>query len=253
MFEPRATRPLLLALMGLLLASCALRSRQTLEAPAPAPEEPVAPLLEPAERADQPYLIRFGDRLTLATAGHDDSRLDVLVRPDGCVSLPWAGEIEVVGRTIPHLQREAEAAFAHRWREPRVFVNVEEMAPMRCYVFGEVNRPGIVESETPLNVIQVLAMAGGQTDAAELRNLIVIDDLGNGEKRVRTIDITSSEPADLLRISLEQIDSFDIVIVPRRLISEIGQFVRDFIVAFLPPIDTYLRGRYYWTLIDEGN
>jgi protein involved in polysaccharide export with SLBB domain len=252
------TRPLALllalVLLGSGLSSCALKSRKTLQAPdvPPTQEFNPDPVLPVGDGLDQPYLIRFGDQLSLQVAGRDESRLVVIVRPDGRVSLPFVGEVEVAGKTIPYLQEQAELAFAQQFRGPRVFVNVTQMAPHRIYVFGEVNRPGMVESETPVNIIQLLALAGGQTTGAELRNLIIIDDLGGGQKRIRLLDITSSESEDLLRISLEQIDSFDIVIVPRRLITEVGQFVKDYVNVFLPPIDTYLRGRYYWT-IEGGN
>lgn len=255
MLTRRIALMLALVVLGSGLSSCAIKSRKTLEAPVPeVVQEPAGPALPEAPlatEAGQPYLIRFGDQLTLQVAGREESRLSVIVRPDGRVSLPYVGEVEVAGKTIPFLQAQAEAGFTRQYREPRVFVNVTQMAPHRIYVFGEVNKPGLVESERPLNVIQLLALAGGQTEGAELRNLIVIDELGNGQKHIRLLDITSTEPQDLLRISLEQVDSFDIVIVPRRLITEVGQFVKDYINVFLPPIDTYLRGRYYWTL--EGN
>ncbi|MFA7329605.1 MAG: polysaccharide biosynthesis/export family protein [Candidatus Delongbacteria bacterium] len=253
MLTRRIALSLALILVGLGLSSCAIKSRKTLEAAAPQPQESEAlapgPLAEVS--LDQPYLIRFGDQLSLQVAGQDDSRLMVVVRPDGRVSLPYLGEVDVAGKTIPFLQQEAERAFAHQFRDPLVFVNVAQMAPHRLYVFGEVNKPGMVESESTLNVIQLLAMAGGPTAGAELRSLVVIDEMGDGHKRIRLLDITSEDPNELLKISMEQIDSFDIVIVPRRLITEVGQFVRDYVNVFLPPIDTYLRGRYYWTI--EGN
>jgi protein involved in polysaccharide export with SLBB domain len=255
MLTRRVALMLSLVLLGAGFSSCAIKSRRTVDAQM---QEEVLEVQTPAipdsmasSQLDSPYLIRFGDQLSLQVAGREESRLAVIVRPDGRVSLPYVGEVEVAGKTIPFLQAQAEGGFAQQYREPRVFVNVTRMAPHRIYVFGEVNKPGLVESETPLNVIQVLALAGGQTTGAELRNLIVIDELGNGRKHIRLLDITSAEPQDLLRISLEQVDSFDIVIVPRRVITEVGQFVKDYINVFLPPIDTYLRGRYYWTL--EGN
>lgn len=256
MLTRRSAPPLLALALGLslCLGSCAIKGRTTLDPP-PLPETPIqAEAAQPVAALDvaRPYLIRFGDQLSLQVAGRDDSRLVVVVRPDGRVSLPFSGEVEVAGRTISYLQEQAEAAFAQQYRDPRVYVNVTEMAPQRLYVFGEVNRPGMVQSETPLNIIQLLAMAGGPNNRAQLRNLIVLDDLGDGRKQVRVLDITSDEEEDLLRISLETLDSYDIVIVPPRLISEVGDFVRDYINVFLPPIDTYLRGRYYWKL-EGGN
>jgi len=252
----RARLHLLALMVGLSLGSCAIKGRSTLE-PQPKPEaapETTLQVESSTNSPDQarPYLIRFGDQLTLQVAGRDDSRLVVVVRPDGRISLPFTGEVEVAGRTIPFLQEQAEVAFAQQYRDPRVFVNVTLMAPQRLYVFGEVNKPGMVQSETPLNIIQLLAMAGGPNNRAQLRNLIVLDDLGDGRKQVKVLDITSEEEADLLRITLETLDSYDIVIVPSRLISQVGDFVRDYINVFVPPIDTYLRGRYYWSL-EGGN
>lgn len=238
----------------LAVSSCAVRNRATMVAETIAPSETheLQPRAPQQESAESGYLVRFGDRLVIQVAGHEDSRIDVLVRPDGRISLPNLGEVEVAGKTIPYVQEQANAAYALTYREPRSFVNVIQMAPERIYVFGEVQKPGIVESTTPLNILQVLAAAGGEKTSAELHSVILIDDLGNGEKRIVVLDVTSEEPAELLKATTNVINSFDIVIVPTRLISDVGQFVKDYIVTFLPPIDTYLRGKYYWTL-NGGN
>jgi polysaccharide biosynthesis/export protein len=229
----------------MLFSSCAINKRDTLS-----PELDPARILDIPEEVDSaynsPYLIRYGDRITIGVAGQPTATLNLLVRSDGSISLPYIGETSVVGKTVNNLQSVATEAFSKLYREPSVYVNIDNMAPMQFYVFGEVNSPGVYSNDAPLNLLQVLAVAGGARQGAELRNVVIVDDMGNGEKKVRLVDVTSRETKDLLDNSKVIIDSFDIIIVPSRTITEIGRFVDEYIIAFLPPIDTYLRGRYYW-------
>ena len=60
----------------------------------------------------EPYKIDIGDVLRVDVAGHPELvREEVLVLPDGTVSLPEIGEMTVTGKTIDQIAREAEAQF----------------------------------------------------------------------------------------------------------------------------------------------
>jgi hypothetical protein len=41
------------------------------------------------------------------------------------------------------------------------------------------------------------------------------------------------------------------VIVPNRLISDIQQFIGDYIMTWIPPVDAFIRMRYYWRLSND--
>lgn len=81
-------------------------------------------LITKAER--QAYRIGIGDVLRVSVADHAElDRDEIVVLPDGTVSLPLVGSFAAAGQTLPEVTSLFEAAYARaRLREPRVVVSV---------------------------------------------------------------------------------------------------------------------------------
>jgi polysaccharide export outer membrane protein len=102
----------------------------------------------------------------------------VPVRPDGKISLPMLGDMNAEGRTADDLKREITERLQPFVEKPVVSVMVTEINAARFYVLGEVAHPGAFNVRGPLTVIQALAMAGGPTEFADQRSVVVIRDGG---------------------------------------------------------------------------
>lgn len=102
------------------------------------------------------------------------SQPSVVVRPDGMVSVPLVGELKVAGMTPVQI----EAALVEKLRlyvnEPRVTVTVAEVGSKTVYVTGEVQHPGVYPLIGPVDVLQIIAKAGGVTPYAHRRSVFVL-------------------------------------------------------------------------------
>jgi polysaccharide export outer membrane protein len=98
----------------------------------------------------------------------------VPVRPDGKISVPMIGDVVAEGRTATDLKREIAERLKPFVEQPVVAVMVSEVNASRCYVLGEVAHPGAFPVRGPLTVLQALALAGGPTEFANQRSVVVI-------------------------------------------------------------------------------
>jgi polysaccharide export outer membrane protein len=248
-------RQVLLVLLAAFLCGCALKGRATVE-----PE--VSDLSEDRQFSslltsdaqtmrlhtsanEPPYLVRFGDQLDVQLLSPVQSQIRLLVRPDGRISLPITGEHSVVGKTISEVEHLIHDSFDRTYRTPVIYVNVESVAKVRYYIFGEISSPGVYESVDPVNALQLIAMAGGNTEKAKLSNVILLRNFGDGQIHMKLLDLVIDQDQTETSELLSPLSSFDTIIVPKRVIHSIHQVVDDYVIQFLPPIDLYLRGLYF--------
>lgn len=142
-------------------------------APAPATgstsRAPVAYVL-PGPR----YQVQPGDILQITVWKEEDLQREVLVRPDGGISFPLAGDVQAAGRTVDQVQEELAAKIESYIPEPVVTVAVKQVVGNRVYVVGRVNKPGEIIMGHELTVMQALSLAGGVTPFAALNRVHVL-------------------------------------------------------------------------------
>jgi len=123
---------------------------------------------------DASYLVQAGDSLQIAVWKEQDLQLEVLVRPDGGLTFPLAGEIEAAGHTVDDIRKTLETRLAKYIPDPVVTVAVKATNGSRIFVVGKVNRPGDFPLIRPLDVLQALSLAGGTTPFADVNGIRVI-------------------------------------------------------------------------------
>jgi len=104
----------------------------------------------------------------ITTSPRGQSRL-VPITPDGTISLPFIVNIRAAGRTINDLHAALNEAYQEiGLEELEVTVNVQSVAPLRVFVFGEVFKPGtvvqtpgLVSAISELTLLQAIAQVGG--------------------------------------------------------------------------------------------
>jgi polysaccharide export outer membrane protein len=127
-----------------------------------------------APQLDASYLVQPGDSLQIAVWKEQELTLEVLVRPDGGLSFPLAGEVEAAGHTVDEIRKTLEAHLAKYIPDPVVTVAVKAANGSRIYVVGKVNRPGDFPLSRPIDVMQALSLAGGATPFADVNGIRVI-------------------------------------------------------------------------------
>ena len=131
--------------------------------------------------AEQPtdYIMCPGDVLQVVVYGHEDlsregSNSPYVVRPDGKVSFPLIGDVDVIGKTVTQFREEITNRFSKYLVDPSVSVNVIKLGTTRVYVLGEIKKPGLYELEKSHRVIDALAKAEGFTEKSSKKNIFLV-------------------------------------------------------------------------------
>ena len=89
------------------------------------------------------YKINAGDVLEVFVWNEETLSREVIVRPDGFISLPLAGEFRAGGRTPTQLSDAVKASLKNYLNDaPVVTISLKDMSGNVIYVLGKVNRPG---------------------------------------------------------------------------------------------------------------
>jgi len=128
------------------------------------------------------YQIGPGDVLNISVWKEDGMQLEVLVRPDGGITFPLAGEIKAGGITTKALSDELVEKLKKYIPHPNVTVSVNKSVSNKIYVIGKVNRPGEFIATGYMDVLQALTMAGGLTPYAESDEIKIIRRTETGTK-----------------------------------------------------------------------
>jgi polysaccharide export outer membrane protein len=117
--------------------------------------------------AESGYGLQPGDVVRVSVWREETLDQGVLVRPDGGISFPLAGEVDAEGKTVTELTDEIARRLAEFIPNPVVTVSLQENDGNRIYVTGRVNQPGVFLVNRPVDVMQALSMAGGLTPFAD--------------------------------------------------------------------------------------
>lgn len=120
------------------------------------------------------YRIGPGDALSVLFWRDKEMSADVVVRPDGRITLPVLHEIEVVGLTTEELRDKVTTLGRKYLTDPRVSIVVRQIRSRYVFITGKIARPGPYALYGPMTVLQLIAMAGGLQDYANKGNISVI-------------------------------------------------------------------------------
>src|SRR5262245_49168659 len=120
------------------------------------------------------YRVQPGDVLTISVWKERDLQGEILVRPDGGLSFPLAGDVDASGKTTQELADALSTKLKRFIPDPVVTVAVKQIGGNRVYVLGKVNRPGEFSFSKPVDVMQALALAGGATPFAEVNDIRIL-------------------------------------------------------------------------------
>jgi polysaccharide export outer membrane protein len=138
---------------------------------------------EPAENSNKwshwvflnSYKIGSGDILEITTWKEPDfSREEVLVRIDGKITFPLLGDIQVSGRTPLYVKKDIEKGLKDFVESPVVTVTVRNSESQKFYILGEVVNTGEYNLIKDLTVLQAFALAGGFTEWASKKEIILM-------------------------------------------------------------------------------
>ena len=158
------------------------------------------------------YKIGPGDVLTISVWKEEGLQQEVLVRPDGGLSFPLAGNIHAGGKSVSELQKLLANNIKKYIPDPVVTVAIRKIENNKIYVVGKVNRPGQYIGSSYIDVMQALAMAGGLNAYASSNNIKILR-RSNGD--IQSLKFEYDEVASGHELHQDIIlKSGDVVVVP---------------------------------------
>jgi len=162
--------------------------------------------------AQDAYHLNPGDVLRISVWNEEALQQDVLVLPDGTISFPLVGVVDVDSKTPSQVQEEIKKKLSRLIPDPEVNVTVNSVAGNRFFVIGKVNKPGIFPMNSPTDVMQALSLAGGLTPYAESESIQILRRTGNRQQIIK-FDYTRIAAGKALDTNI-LLKSGDTIVVP---------------------------------------
>jgi polysaccharide export outer membrane protein len=120
------------------------------------------------------YTIGPDDKLSIVFWKDTEITSEVVVRPDGRISLPLLNDVQAAGLTPDQLRERLLAAASRFIADPAATVVVKEINSRRVFITGSVEKPGSYPLNTPTTVLQLIATAGGLKEFVSGKNIVVV-------------------------------------------------------------------------------
>ncbi|WP_166359481.1 polysaccharide biosynthesis/export family protein [Pseudomonas akapageensis] len=158
------------------------------------------------------YLLSPGDLIEVSVWREESLRKEVRVLPDGSITFPLAGRIEVAGLDTPAVAKKVAAKLEEYIPDPNVSVVIKSIEGNLVYIQGKVVKPGPVQMAGPTAVLQALSMSGGLDKFADKDEIKVVRVRGHAQEilPVRYSDLISGRDMS----TNFQLQAGDTLIVP---------------------------------------
>jgi polysaccharide export outer membrane protein len=135
----------------------------------PAPAASATNVVPPAG-----YVIGPDDVLGIVFWREKDLSAEVVVRPDGIITLPLLEDIKVTGMTPNELKQKITVEAAKLVTSPNVTVIVKQINSRKVFITGHVAKPGSYSLTAPMTVVQLIALSGGLLEFADRSKITVM-------------------------------------------------------------------------------
>lgn len=128
------------------------------------------------------YQLRQGDTVMISVWREDTLQKQVIVLPDGSITFPLIGRVEVAGLSTPEAEQRIAIKLKEYLPEPIVSVVIVGIDGNRAYVMGRVLRPGPLTISGPITVLQAISLVGGFDKFADESGVKVIRTKPDGQE-----------------------------------------------------------------------
>jgi polysaccharide export outer membrane protein len=146
-----------------------------------------SPLPQAVSQAGTEYRLGPEDQIRISVWENRELTLDLVVRPDGKISMPLIQDVVAEGQTAMDLASTIHDRLLTFIKEPQVSVIVLQINAPKFFVIGNVVRPGTYPLRGDTSVLQALSLAGGFTQFASLKNIKLIRNIA-GRQEVRKLN-----------------------------------------------------------------
>jgi len=126
------------------------------------------------------YVIGADDVLSVVFWRNTDMSANVVVRPDGRITLPLINDVAAAGLTPDQLRQRLSIEASQFLEDAEATVIVKEIHSRKVFITGAVAKPGPYPLIGPLTVLQLIAVAGGLQEWADAGDILIMRGAGQG-------------------------------------------------------------------------
>ena len=141
---------------------------------APAPQNAAPASAAPASAVPTGYVIGADDTLGILFWREEGLSGDVIVRPDGNISVPLLNDVMAAGLTPEQLRGVLQERSRKFIESPNVTVVVRQINSRKVFITGQVTRPGTFPLASRTTVLQLIALSGGLTEFTDGKDIVII-------------------------------------------------------------------------------
>ena len=133
-----------------------------------------------SKSSNMEFVLGPEDVLEVVVWRNQDLSRQVIVRPDGMISMPVIGDVQAAGLTADQLAERITTRLKEFKENPTVSVSVKEINSYNVFVLGEVLKPGKYQLKSYTTILQAISIAGGFTPYASRNKLQIVRHMTNG-------------------------------------------------------------------------
>lgn len=189
--------------------------------PTPSPSPPIIPFSSPppgttpadVQAEFRKYRLGPGDSISVVVPRFPDLNFAAVINPEGNIISPLLGVVPLTGLTLEEAQERIRIALDRFVIDPVVVLSLTAQRPAQITILGEIARPGFYPVQAT-RIPAALLTAGGTTNRADLRAILVRRTLASGKTLEQTFDLftplVNGTPLPDLRL-----EDGDVVLVPK--------------------------------------
>lgn len=138
------------------------------------------------EKEEKPAtgVVEISDMLKITVSPAGELSRDVIVAPDGSITMPLIGKVFVQGKTSTLAAKELETLYSKYITNPKVTVDIIKSLAKNVFISGEVTLGGIYEYFPGITLTQLVSAARGFTPKADKESIEVYRRLENRFEKI---------------------------------------------------------------------
>lgn len=181
------------------------------------------------------YRVSSGDVLSINIYPATEFSREVTVSPDGSIDLPLIGNVKISGFTVSDIEKILTEKLSKYVSSPKVTISVKMFSSYKVAIIGSIQKSGYYQYWENMNILELIAQAGGLSDYADTKNIKIYRKIKNEKGEFRDLVINVSID-DFFKVKPEKVPTLeagDIVYIPRQKFPTKSKWVSDNLVPWI--------------------
>jgi polysaccharide export outer membrane protein len=196
--------------LGLAFCTAASAQETMIAPPVNTMQDTIAPPM--TATAASPYLLAGDDEISIKVVNFPDLSIEkAVVTPDGIISVPLIGTLNVTGQTTAQVAETLTSRWSKYVINPSVSVSLMQKREQDVLFYGSVTKAGTTPYRPGMHLLSALAETGGSLPTGDLGNVTVSHP--NGQNQALDLshpEIKAGTSADIV------LQPGDVVYIPER-------------------------------------